>query len=409
MQSAPNEDSEPGKKWTGPFLDQMRLTADPLADDVVGALFKNHDIDAVNNLWTQLLHHDGIPEQDLPEEIRPYLAASGALPSWANPDLIAKAQQLFVDRGFFCLLTLLSASLPECYVLKNESEVLGTTRDLTNHAFRRVLETAQLIIAVMIPGGLTTTKKGIAAAQKVRLMHAAIRHLILHVPRHPENPAKPATFKDAVQKMPPWDVVRLGVPVNQEDLAYTLLTFSYVTVRAFQTMKVRISKEEITAYLHCWNVVGHIMGIREELLAPACADAGELFKIIKERQLGQGPSGEALAAALIACSRQIISRETDGLLVRAFIHPLPIIFMHELLDKSTLSTLKIPRLTFWQYLARQIIRFFIAPFESLYQKLMARFGLLVVDYLTALPQRWQRSLFAMPEEIKTTWRKKRGG
>src|SRR5579871_2225864 len=108
MSSAPIKVTEPGKPWTGPvldqFLDQMRLTADPLADDAVGALFKNHDIDAVNNLWTQLLQHDGIPE-GLPQEIQPYLAASGILPTWANPDLIAKAQQLFVDRGFFCLLT----------------------------------------------------------------------------------------------------------------------------------------------------------------------------------------------------------------------------------------------------------------------------------------------------------------
>jgi hypothetical protein len=400
--------TEPGEKWTGPFLNQMRLTADPLGDDTVTALFKNHGIQAVNDLWEKLLKNDGVPVEQLPPEIRTYLEKSGTLPAWAQPGLIEKAQKLFADRGFFCLLTLLTASLPECYVLKNESAVLGTTKDLEQHAYRRVLETAQLIVAVMSPGGFTPRGGGIVAAQKVRLLHATIRHLILHTPRRPESAAPPRTFPEAAQKMPPWDTAACGLPINQEDMAYTLLTFSYVTVRAFQNMKVRIAPDEIAAYLHCWNVMGCIMGVREDLLAQTCGEAEILFTTVKQNQLGQSASGEALTTALINCTRLIIARDSGGLLMHSLVKPLPQIFMHQLLDKQTLTDLKVPALTLGEWIIMQVLHFLVAPFENLYQKLMARAGLLIIDHLTQLPRRWNRSLFNLPEQIKTTWQTKAG-
>ena len=46
-----------------------------------------------------------------------------------------------------------------------------------------------------------------------------------------------------------------------------LLTFSYVMVRGWKHLGITLSSEEERAYLHCWNVVGHVLGIRDELLA----------------------------------------------------------------------------------------------------------------------------------------------
>jgi hypothetical protein len=53
------------------------------------------------------------------------------------------------------------------------------THRLINHPFRRIVETAQFVLDVMAPDGLGHSGRGVRSAQKVRLMHAAIRHLIL--------------------------------------------------------------------------------------------------------------------------------------------------------------------------------------------------------------------------------------
>ena len=37
-------------------------------------------------------------------------------------------------------------------------------------------------------------------------------------------------------------------------------------LRGWKHLGIDLSREEAAAYLHCWNVVGHVLGIRDELL-----------------------------------------------------------------------------------------------------------------------------------------------
>src|SRR5438067_722199 len=182
MNSAAKRDHGSGGCRTAQFLDQMRQTADPVGDATMAAIFQENKLTALNSLWQGLLQRNQFPPQGLPAQIYPFLEESAQFPTWANRDLIAQAEKLFVDRGIFCLVSLLCASLPECYVLPNEAAVLGATRSLEIHAYRRVFETTQLIVAVMRRGGLAQQGSGLQSVQKVRLMHAGIRHLIINVP-----------------------------------------------------------------------------------------------------------------------------------------------------------------------------------------------------------------------------------
>ena len=54
-------------------------------------------------------------------------------------------------------------------------------------------------------------------------------------------------------------------------MVYTLMTFSYVVIEGFRTMGYDMTDRQRQGYIHCWNVVGYLMGIREELL-PATFD-----------------------------------------------------------------------------------------------------------------------------------------
>jgi hypothetical protein len=158
---------------------------------------------------------------------------------------------------------------------------------------------------------------------KVRVMHAIVRHMIMNDPRAVANPADPALR------------ARFGLPINQEDMVYTLMTFSYVVVEGFRTMGYRMTDRQREGYIHCWNVVGCLMGIREELL-PATFDAAkELFEAIQRRQHGHSEAGQKLTAALLKAVEDALPGEHHDPLVAAL--------ARKLVGDSTADTLGIER------------------------------------------------------------------
>ena len=74
--------------------------------------------------------------------------------------------------------------------------------------------------------------------------------------------------------MAPWDP-ELGLPINQLQLLGTLLSFSVVGIKALGRSGVRVSPYQAEAYIHVWNLVGHQMGIREDLLPLSWEDSND--------------------------------------------------------------------------------------------------------------------------------------
>jgi len=273
------------------FLDRMRRLQDEPADRLATEIFEAPDSRAVGESIRELIRErrfytpDGRPAPRLPAVVRRYLQETSALPSWADRRKIEMAEELFVLYGLSSVIVLSCASLPECYVLRSTARVLSSTGYLGTDPARRVAETARLIMDVMSPGGLmpaTGVGNGVLSAQKVRLMHAAIRYLI----------SRGRTKLE-------WDSARWGLPICQEDLAYTLMTFSYVGVRGMKDLGIVLSAEQQDAYIHCWNVIGHVMGILPELLPADVAEAKLLFETIKARQTGPNDEGVRLTGALV--------------------------------------------------------------------------------------------------------------
>jgi len=190
-------------------------------------------------------------------------------------------------------------------VMKYGTEVLAYTKFLQVEPTRRIRETAQMVMDVMVPGGLKPGGRGVRATMKVRVMHAIVRYMIMNDPRAVANPADPALK------------ARFGLPINQEDLVYTLMTFSYVVVEGFRTMGYQMTDRQREGYIHCWNIVGCLMGIREELLPATFADAKQLFEAIQLRQHGQSEAGQKLTAALLKSVEDALPGEHHDPLVAA--------------------------------------------------------------------------------------------
>jgi hypothetical protein len=148
----------------------------------------------------------------------------------------------------------------------------------------------------MTPGGLSPDGRGIRSIQKVRLMHAAIRHYILHDPRWRER----------------WDP-EWGLPINQEDMAGTLMTFSSTVIDGMPGFGIRMTPDERESYLHTWKVVGHILGVRPDLLPVDTADARDLIQTIFRRQWAKSEAGLELTHTLLDLMQARTPRLLQGL------------------------------------------------------------------------------------------------
>lgn len=269
--------------WSDAKLDAMRLVGDPRADDVVQALFAAHEEAEVGALFHALTRDDAPVPDALPPIVRAYFEETEGLPEFADPALIRVGEEAFGEHGASMVCGLFCSALPHAYAAHRGARVLIETGRMVDDFTRRIVETAQFVMDVMAPGGLGPTGRGLRTAQKVRLIHAAVRHLIL-------------TRRS-------WSTAELGVPVNQEDLAGTLLTFSIVILDALDEMRIELRPEERHAYLHAWRCVGHAMGLRYDMIPTDLDDAHALYAAIRRRQLGPSDAGRTLTEALLGAMK----------------------------------------------------------------------------------------------------------
>ena len=280
---------------------------------------------------------------------------SRALPDWAEKDRIERAERLFIDHGALSVTVLFCASLPECYVVPDLAEVLHATGQLEKHVEHRIRSTGAMIFPVMMTGGLTDPHGGgIAQILKVRMIHAMVRNLILRgapalgapyaIP--PLAPIERTDPMHAALFVLGWDTPANGLPNNQEELAYTLLTFSFVFLRSMRRLGIELDKQEEEDYLHAWNVAGHFLGIRRELMADTMEDAGILFARMQARgradwaKRPKKPDARPLlGAALMEGMKSVIP---DGPF-KSF----PVLLTRKLMEKQSIKDLQLNEHVSW--------------------------------------------------------------
>ncbi|RZU02400.1 uncharacterized protein DUF2236 [Rivibacter subsaxonicus] len=319
------------------LLDRMEYQADPLADATIAAILGPWDaiappsatgtlqsmhadhwrrLEAVNRVFAQWETNRGIEtwraDASVPPEVagplEAYVRQAQVLPAWADHAAIDRAEQLFIDHGVLSCTLLFCASLPECYVVPDLSEVLHQTGQLERRTEYRIRSTAAMVFPLMMRGGLNAPDGGgLAQVLKVRLIHATVRHLILRGSPQEAVAALGSQRKvvgaGVVAPMPAstaaagdmhhalfihgWKLGEDGLPCSQEELAYTLLTFGYVFLRGLRTLGVGLERHDEEAYLHAWNVVGHVLGIERELMAETMDEAAALFARMQARGRAQ--------------------------------------------------------------------------------------------------------------------------
>jgi hypothetical protein len=295
MNPAPSIGSE---KFTDEFLEELRSFRDPDADAAVRGFFDGElEAPATGLMEAMIRHHPGSDEAS--PALTAFLNEPVELPEWADLDRLHLAQDVFLEYLPQFGLALWMASIPAGYAGAKDVVVLARTHELMSNPKRRFLETGQFVVDVMTHGALKPGAKGLSDIRHVRLMHAAVRHMLTHE-------------ADAVD-VPKWDHTT-GEPINQMALLATMFTFSVVGVESVNKLGVRLKDDEQDAYAHAWSIIGSLMGIRDDLLPLNFADSQTVWNSIKRTQYAACPEGAALTRAAIEVMQRLLpGRLTDGL------------------------------------------------------------------------------------------------
>jgi hypothetical protein len=264
-------------------LQKFRQKTDPIADKVIEDIIASSGVESINELFSQLRDNTDIPQSNLHESVKIYFEQTKTLPDWIDQAKIKVGQAVFAEHGPQISLSLLCKSLPEAYACANGAKVLYATGRMTERNgslevfTRRLMETAQFVVNVCTPGGLDPKGNGIITAQKVRLIHAAIR---FYIKRHE------------------WPTAQYGEPINQQDMAGTLQSFSTLIIEGLEKMKLDLTEEQKEGYYHCWRVIGFIMGVEDELNPPTYSEGYALGQTILKSQIAPSKEGAILTRAV---------------------------------------------------------------------------------------------------------------
>lgn len=302
--------------YTGDLLDRMRGTGDVKADAFIEQTFSRPEAktalyaflqNPVTNDQIQIINPVGFDA--------PFAREIVALPVWADEKMMAKGARFFARHAQPVMNLLALLSLPYCYAAADGARVLSFSERMKNDVQKRLYDTAGFVWEMMAPDAFSPKGYGLFHLLKVRLMHAAVRYYI----------KQSASWK-----------AEYGLPVNQEDMAGTNLSFSLIAIRGLRKFGHTLSYPDQQAFMHLWNVVGYGLGLDDFLLPKTGKQAIELEQAIRERQFKKSEHGHELAQSLIGF---LSTAETPGNFSRKQIIQL----MRYLLGKDVACLLSLPK------------------------------------------------------------------
>ncbi|WP_370416451.1 oxygenase MpaB family protein [Streptomyces fradiae] len=305
-------------------MDALRLAGDELADATVATLFERGEVGKFNTLM-RYVSTTGAPLPDgLPEVAREYLHSTSAAPSWVDWGEMEQARLFFADNDVHITTALSFAAMPACYLVPHVAKLLATTHGL-KYPSKRMAETGQFTLYLMRPDAFEAGGRFVPAAQKVRLLHAAIRH---HLKREGR-----------------WDTATLGVPICQEDMIGGQMFFSMLVLDSLHRLGIHMSTEGAEAYYYAWRVVGAMLGVDQEAVPKDLDEARRFLDLYMLRHMGPSDDGALLTRQLIDLYEEVVPG--------TFFDPIVSALIRHLVGDTCADWLEVPR-TPWDTVVKAV-------------------------------------------------------
>ncbi|MBN6052590.1 DUF2236 domain-containing protein [Nonomuraea sp. RK-328] len=272
-----------------------RWVWDDAADPLLASLFGRGAIPEVNRLLYDWNRNDQPLPAGLPEDLRAFIEQARQLPSWVDPAKLDAGSRFHSLKGnYIVVLAIVGAGMLATAIPKEARAVYYSAggADLKD----RVAKTNILAYAVRPRNAWAAGGTAVVEAVKTRLVHAAVRHLLKSSPHWPGP-----------------------IPISQEDMLVTWHTLATYSMRGMREWRVRISSAEAAGYLHSLQVMGHMLGIRDEFLPATWDSSYAQSDIVLPRNMGPTLEGVELNAILRGMLAELTSPGgIDKPLVNAF-------------------------------------------------------------------------------------------
>ncbi len=279
-------------EWNGINLEDLRQVMDKPADDAVRAVFDSgkkmqHFVADLKKMAS----NKGYVDSDIPKPMHDFVQHELNF-KFTDEDIryFNLTHEIWKKHGMKFVFILFFRALPYTYMAEKPANVLKMTKLLKTHTERRIFETGQFVFDVMDEKWWTDKKSGILTALKVRIMHAAMRQVIIKSKTNPdETDIVTGSWKS-----------KWGKPISQEDLIATNQVFSLEFFKGMEMLGEGLSVEEQEAWFHTWKTIGKIMGVQDNLIAKDVDEAWSLQHNIYAHLFNdKTEAGIPLAAALV--------------------------------------------------------------------------------------------------------------
>ncbi|GAA0622539.1 oxygenase MpaB family protein [Kutzneria viridogrisea] len=267
---------------------------DDAVDRLVAALLDSGQVPAVNSAMRSWVNNSDPLPGGLPADLAAYLQQVNQLPSWADRTKLRLAADFNrrKDTYLFMLYGLGSGIMST--VIPREATAVYWSAGGANMK-DRAAKTFTFGYDLSEVSAFEPTGQFVVTANKTRLVHAAVRHLL---PRSPH-------WRAANEEQ---------IPISNGDILVTFHSLGTFVHRKLLEWHVPMSAADEDAFLHMWQVAIHLLGVRDEFIPRTWAEADAQSAQVLTPILNPTPEGKELAKELLGLTAQVDLGVTRGFL-----------------------------------------------------------------------------------------------
>ena len=259
------------ERYSHEHLEQWRQQCDAPADACTALIKRGRPSDMLEEVERRAIEEGGV--------FQAFIDHCHTVPKWVDFDLLEQGSRVFKRYAPLQALVLLCSSLVEGYAFNKPAQVLVSTGRLQKDVTKRIYETGQLLHNIVGEGNIQPGSVGHRTLMEVRLIHSAVRQFLWGSGK--------------------WDADKYDQPINQEDMAGTVLEFDFMVSRGIANLGINLTHEEKSLMQYFWRYAGYVLGVDEALL-PASLDEQEMLALQLVTHLySPTPDSEKLAKALL--------------------------------------------------------------------------------------------------------------
>jgi hypothetical protein len=267
---------------------------DDEVDRLLAGLLDSGQVPAVNTAMRSWLNNNDPLPGGLPTNLAAYLQKVNKLPSWADHAKLRLAADFNRRKDtYLFMLYGLGSGIMSTVIPREAKSVYWSAggadmQDRAAKTFTFGYDLSEL-------NAFEPTGQFVVTANKTRLVHAAVRHLL------PQSPHWRA-------------VTDQEIPISNGDILVTFHSLGTFVHRKLREWHVPMSAAQEDAFLHMWQVAMHLLGVRDEFIPKTWAAAYAQSAQVLTPILAPTREGRELAEDLLGLTAQIDLGVTRGFL-----------------------------------------------------------------------------------------------